>query len=224
MERVLMIPHSHREALEKLARLDDDAFAAIVRIVGTPVNTFRRGELVTEIAEAVAGFTKNNAHLLLASILSAQTIRQRQAWSPIEAAEAIADVNGLDVGDLRPQLVRRLVAILELPDLFRVAKAIDLITEQERLFHDARIVTDIRTIFSDSRPQQPIAAMIIQQMKVEFHEESGIRSVFLALDGGDIANLREILDRAQEKYDTLKSVVTGMNLPLFELGEEIGPS
>jgi hypothetical protein len=219
-----MIPHSHRDALEKLARLDDEAFAAIVRIVSTPVNTFRRGELVAGIADAVTGFTKNDAHLLLASILSAQTIRQRQGWSPIDAAEAIADVNGLEVGDLRPRLVQRLVVILDLRNLFQVAKAIDLITEQGRLFHDARIVTDIRTVFSDSRPQQPIAAMIIQQMKIEFHEDGSIKPLFLALDGGDIANLREILERAQEKYDTLKSVVADLNIPLFELGEEIGSS
>jgi hypothetical protein len=224
MDRVLIIPRRHQEALERLARLKEDDFAAILKIVGEPVTTFRRGELVSGIVDAIATFDAGDAQLLLASVLNAQTTRQRQGWSPVEAAEAIADASDLDTDDLGKRLVQRLVAIFDLPSLFQVAKAIDLLTEHEHVFHDARIVTDIRPIFSDERPQEPIAAMIMQQIKIEYHDEGGIRAVFLALDASDLLKLREIIDRAQEKHETLRSVIASMQMPLFELGEDAGPS
>jgi hypothetical protein len=224
MDRVLMIPRRHQVALERLARLEDDDFAAILKIVGEPVSTFRRGELVSGIVSAVATFDAGDAQLLLASVLNAQTTRQRQGWSPVEAAEAIADASDVDTADLGKRLVQRLVALFDLPNLFQVAKAIDLLTEHEHVFHDARIVTDIRPIFSDERHHEPIAAMIVQQMKIEFHDVTGIKAIFLALDAGDLRKLGEIIDRAQEKHETLRSVIAGMQMPLFELGADAGPS
>ena len=82
------------------------------------------------------------------------------------------------------------------------AKVLDLMTENERTFLDAKIYQDIRPNFDESG--KIIGSAIIHSLKLIVRENKVNKEIYLALDNNDINKLVEKLTIAQEniKYIT----------------------
>jgi len=97
-----------------------------------------------------------------------------------------------------------------------VAKAAYVITEHERIFLDARILTDVRPIFHLDVSESPDVAVIVHMLRItQRNSRWGDRKAqYFALDSNDIRTLKRIVDRAIKKEDTLKGVMknSGVNI------------
>ena len=82
------------------------------------------------------------------------------------------------------------------------AKVLDLMTENERTFLDAKIYQDIRPNFDERG--KIIGSAIIHSLKLIVRENKVNKEIYLALDNNDINKLVEKLTIAQEniKYIT----------------------
>lgn len=135
-------------------------------------------------------------------------------------AEALAlDVSeseGLELPvDRQPIYAARLLKLMEVPTLAVAARAMDVVTDHDKVFHEARILTDIRPIFERDVTTGVKAAAVSATLKVEYHAggRSTIESFFVTLDRGDLDHLRRVVDRAVAKMDGLSDLLKETNVP-----------
>jgi hypothetical protein len=120
------------------------------------------------------------------------------------------------------KLRKFLVAALSLErSVGTAAKAGPVLTEHERIFAGARIMTDLRPIYHLNVSEKPDAAVIIHMLKITQRDNSGNHSdEYFALDSNDIAAMKKLIERAEKKEKTLKGImensgVTVLNPKMF---------
>lgn len=100
-------------------------------------------------------------------------------------------------------------------------KAGIVLTQHERIFVGARILTDLRPIYHLKVSEKPDAAVIIHMLKITQRDNFGHQQdYYFALDSNDIATIQELTERAMAKEKTLKGLmensgVTVLNPKLF---------
>lgn len=104
--------------------------------------------------------------------------------------------------------IERLVVLLKTEKLYYAAKANDLMFEYPNVFIQARIMTDIRPIFSIKTDETPIAGMVIHNLHIHYRgdRETEHRDIYLTLDSADLISLKEIISRAENKEKSLSHI------------------
>lgn len=95
------------------------------------------------------------------------------------------------------------------------AKAGDVLTQHERVFQSARIMTDIRPIFHVNVSEKPDAGVIIHMMKLTQRGRAGNhQDLYFALDHNDVVAMKDIIERALQKEQTLRDAMkhSGMSI------------
>lgn len=102
----------------------------------------------------------------------------------------------------------KLVSLLSVKPLNVSAKAIDLQTEDERVFCDARILTDLRPVFGSDSAATPEGLTIVHILKLGY-DQGGERhrDFYVALNADDLQTLRKVIDRAEAKAKSLKNAI-----------------
>lgn len=83
------------------------------------------------------------------------------------------------------------------------AKLIDLMTENQKIFVNAKIYQDVRPVFDDS--ENLLGSVVIHNLKIIFKEDDEIRKMYLSLDDNDLEDMISLLKKAQEKLKMIKS-------------------
>jgi hypothetical protein len=84
-------------------------------------------------------------------------------------------------------------------------KAFSLCYENDKVYKQGRIFTDIRIIFNTDLKDAQRNAVILHQLKIEFEKNEEQNNMFLSLDSDDLLNLREQIERALEKEKQIKN-------------------
>jgi len=87
-----------------------------------------------------------------------------------------------------------------------ILKAKILQRENDRLYLDARIISDIRPIFSSKEEEVLIGQTLIHTLKIAYKESDKRLETFFALDEEDLIQMRELIERAIRKHNLLKTV------------------
>jgi len=95
---------------------------------------------------------------------------------------------------VEPELRR----LLEHPQVWRVAKALDLSYDFAHLLQDAKIVADIRPVF-DREAKRLEAAVVIFTLRLRYDDIQGNRDISIAMNHSDIEFLLEECQRALRK-------------------------
>jgi hypothetical protein len=115
-------------------------------------------------------------------------------------------------------LVRnRLERLLSITPLGIRLKSKALKSEYERKFCTSRILTDARPVYVYDPKGPPEAVMITHTLRITFHDDTGeLREFFVRMDGDDLLILRDLLDRAEAKEESLRAVFRGAAIPVVE--------
>jgi hypothetical protein len=97
------------------------------------------------------------------------------------------------------------------------AKALDVMTDHQRVFMSARVLTDLRPIFRFDVSEAPAAMVPVHTLKCTYRSEGVPRDFYVAMDSIDLANLVETLQRALAKDKSLRSLAEGTNLSVLEI-------
>ncbi len=103
--------------------------------------------------------------------------------------------------------------ILDIDSLNIVSKAARLQRDGERLFCTAKILSDIRPVFSVDPSLRPAGAVLSHTLKLGYHEGKEHREFHVVLDSEDVEALAEVVERARAKDKTLRDVLKGAKLP-----------
>ncbi len=217
----LTLPKSHRELLRTLATLPDAVFQRVLRQFAGAAEGLQRSQVEEGLRSAVPELA-DSAGALINVLLSAHHVRGTQGLDTTAMTELLVRSLTDDLAPASPEAAaERFKALLDQPELSRVARAFDVLTEEERIFHTARMVTDVRPIFSDDVSEAPTAAVLVHTLKIDHHEYPGeVKSFFLALDEADIRRLKAVLERELLKAEALRGALGAAGIRIIDFGGE----
>lgn len=204
----IAIPAAQKPAFDEITRLSDDAFQALLACLADGRVDAEPQELVDQTAEKMASHTALGGHILSA-VVGLRMAMDRSALKLNDVAKGVADdavkkqwvePSGRDV------LSRRITSLLSTHKVQVAAKAYSLANADAAPFIEARIITDIRPIFSDNDDGLGLSgSVIIHQLRIEVDGyEANQHS---ALSTSDLLKLKRVVDRALEKDRSLRETI-----------------
>lgn len=214
---MLSVPSQHRQALARLPRLSEDSFQTLLEVVRRPWEANDRASLIERLQASVSELDHASADRLVAALLSAHITMDRYRWSPEETATRILEgaPDSSSFEDDAASLRARLLELLKTINLLRIAKPMSMLMANERIYHEARMVTDIRPVFDDVQ-REPLSYVLVHNLQLEYHDSEGVKTAYFALDSSDLDNLQKVLERERLKLETIRSTIQQSVIPLFE--------
>ncbi len=220
----LRIPEPYVPGLTAVAALDAKVAAELLAAVQRVPHLLTTSRLVEHVRDKVPAL--DDAEDILDALLSLTTLLPEGGDGVSELARDVAESPDLDLDEAtRHELVQRLEGLLGVDSFVLAARASEIVTEFPKVFHDARVLTDLRPVFGPDPTGGPQAALLVATLKLEYHLADGPVDVdFFALDYSDLLRLRDIVDRALAKHTSLRGLIDKMDLPYWEYREfEEGP-
>jgi hypothetical protein len=220
MASQLRIPAPYKPGLEALASMDDETAGGLLEALREQTGLLSTERLAQHVGEDVPPLV-DDAFEIVEALLSLITLLPEEGEGADELASDIAHSRDLDLDEpAREAFTQRLRPMLEIETLIVAARASDLVTEYERVFHDARILTDLRPVFGRDPAEGPKAAALIATLKVDFHPPTGrVDSEFYALEHSDLLRLRDVVNRAIAKHASMRKIMDELKLPYWEYQE-----
>lgn len=209
------VPKSYYAGFATLATLSEDSaqelFSSLER---APVTFSFKNDLRRAVAEndAIQGAEITQ---LADTLMSLYMVYGGSGKEAKDFAEDI--VESLEKEDKnKDTLKRRLVTLLSINNLVAASKAVDLLYENANNLVKARVVTDVRTVFSDGVEDLPIAALLVHTLCLEYMQGNRRKEFFIAMDVDDVQKMISVLERAREKTESLKRIIATTNLRYVE--------
>jgi transcriptional regulator of NAD metabolism len=218
----LRIPESDYNGLAALLTLKDESRAELINALGEMPSSPTEDELVETISSKAKTIVPDIAALIAKVIISLSCGRIFLDSSIAEFAKAICEameesgVEALKLGDERDRFEAFLVKILSFDSLSALMKAQTILHEYEHLWCNGRILTDLRPVFGSGSLDEVTGMGIVHNLRIRYHEAGDIKEIFVAMDSEELEELAEMVERAQTKEETLRSVLTKAGIAEIE--------
>jgi hypothetical protein len=211
----LTVPPQQIPHIKALLELSDEKTKIFLNVLSKAGPQFNVYDLATELSQALKSSDLPIVPILrvLASLYLTRPVTQpidkfvdEAVFPALKNAQAFSQENA----DAQWQKLRTLLvgALSFERTLGTAAKAGDVLTQHERIFQAARVVTDLRPIFHVDVTERPDAAVIIHTLKITQRDHFGHRSdLYFALDHNDVVAMKEVIERALKKEQTLKQMI-----------------
>lgn len=218
----LRVPKSQAEPLARLLKLPESDASSLERALSDAKPSLSLKRLSDEVAGA-AGLTPEATYELIRVLAMLYTTRDRAGAG---LSEFLADVERAaretDRDDLQSPAIgwdrakQRLERLLKLDGSLGVtAKALDVLTEHEKVFCDARVLTDVRPIFAADVEHSPDAFILVHKLRIAYHQDGALETTYIAMDASDVETLLAVLKRASSKEKSLESLAEKSGLPVL---------
>jgi len=110
--------------------------------------------------------------------------------------------------ELNEELREKILLILdEGENLKYTFKAFDLVSDNNSTYQSGKIYSDVRLLFDESikANKESRKAVIIHNLKLEVSKDGGNESHFISLDSKDLTKLKELVNRAINKEEQIRS-------------------
>lgn len=209
------LPPSYRRVLVRLAQLTDAEAGEVIDALNGTAPLADRDRLLDAL-DATSPFADDGAGGVVDALIGIHGLRSAEGWGIDETARAIAwSLDDLDDA-ARSRLVARLVRALESEGLLLTSKALDVLTDHDRVYLEARILTDLRPVFLDDPTSGIQAGVIVHTLRINHLVDGAEASFYVALDEADLEDLQGTLDRAVEKADHLRGFAAQAELDLYQ--------
>jgi hypothetical protein len=214
------IPESELPRIEWLAELTDDDFEKLIKVLGETQPKVKLGQFSKEVSKRLEFIPSDKLSEFLTTIFAIHRLKERYRTSTKEFATSLGESARSQLAEKNTlvdavKLSSRFDLLFNLVSVGVTAKALDVLREHERVFCDARILTDMRPVFLDDGNSSP-AAMIVHQLQLSFHKGEDHTEMYFALDAGDLENLIVVIERAKRKPKVLEKVIADAKLTHLE--------
>ena len=153
----------------------------------------------------------------LASLYRVRGIREETveafADQVCDALERLSDERLKLPGVERAQFREKLIVLLGAEAFGLVTKVRDLNLEHERKFCNARILTDLRPVFGPNVDEGPQALFVSHVLRLAYHRgKEETEDFYVSLGADDLRELRKLIDRAENKAKSLRSISKDVRL------------
>jgi hypothetical protein len=214
----IRVPKIGLPVLKRLAELDEKHASSLTDRLSDA--QFRSaGALVSTVQDAVGDtWDEDESDAFVTHLISMSTLATSHDFGAGELAEHLTEQISSDLGEAeRKTLPTRLAALLSAPSFAAFGKAIDIARESDRLLHVSRVITDLRPVFSEEVANEPLGAVIVHTLRLDYFEENDVKTISFALNSRDLAQLKRTVERAQAKENTLSGLLKRVELAEFDL-------
>ncbi len=220
---LLNIPKDDLLVLKTIAELEESKFAALASALRDSKPSLTREQFVTQIAEVAKSIQQPEMRSILKVVFTLYALNDRMRISSKELANVVtksavqSSVKEVPFpSDKVGLLSARLDILLSFGKSIGVsAKAWDVLTEHERIFCGARILSDLRPVFAESL-ETASASVIVHNLQIGFHQNGKHQDFYVALDTDDVQALKEVIVRAEKKTIALCSILKKANVDYLE--------
>jgi hypothetical protein len=216
------IPEQALPDLKRIAELDDALFDSLLKAIGDSSPTLTKTQFSSALAEKVGTADDEDIQAVLKTAFALYTIKERAGITGQDLSEAVAASAAVSSPEFqlppeaKDRLQHRLSLLLGFDKTLGIsAKALDVMTDHERIFCKARILSDLRPVFTDQL--ECASAMIIHTLQIGFHQDGEHHDYYFALDTDDIQKLKGIIDRAERKTVALQSLLKKADMRYLEV-------
>jgi hypothetical protein len=207
---LLTIPPTHRPGIDALLSLPPGDVDQLVEVLSALSDAASPRAVAAHVAAHMPSMSSSIAESIVGALYSLYAVQNSMESASAELAEevtAAAERTPLQktverAG--REHAVQTLSKLLGISRMAEKTKALDLLSEFDRNFHSARILTDIRPVFGDDPAKPPQEAYITHTLKITYHENRDTKNSFYALDSDDLRELGEAIERAEVKERSLR--------------------
>lgn len=204
----LTVPEPAKVGFQKLHKLSKRSLNELVGVLSQEQPSLRYSELMARIAVQVKSIKIEDLRDILGAVSGIFGGASDTKKTLAEFVQAISDSSDLALPESEKIKFRNAVnSVLSVKSLEVTTKANEVFIEHEHVFHEARIVTDIRPVFLNDESGNPRAtedAVVIHMLKIEYGQDANTKSFYVALDSRDLVDLRNSVDRAIAKEDICK--------------------
>jgi len=177
--------------------------------------------LISEVADKVAERTSAKPELTRDLLFMLASLERSRSGQPVEKfvsdllEECKADESFPEGAD--PDVSsRRLVRALSARAIQVTAKALEVAGDHQRLFCSARVLSDLRPVFTDALDVS--GTVIIHQLKISYPEQGptdATAEIYMSVDRHDLLRLKATVERALQKHEKLADMAEKLNMSLL---------
>jgi hypothetical protein len=214
------IPEAALSDLKRIATFDDELFNSFLTAIGQTEPTLTKDQFFKKLSERVKS-PAEDIHVILRTAFALYTIKEKAGLSSEELSEAVVSSSTVSAAadlplEQKDKLRSRLALLLGFDKSLGISiKALDVMTEHERTFCSARILSDIRPVFTDKL--ESASAVIIHSLQIGFHQDRKHHEYYFALDTDDIAKLKSVIERAERKTTALQAILKKAEVRYLEV-------
>ena len=212
------IPDQAQSLIQRLETMPEEEFEAIRVALGAAPPNLRLDTFNQQVKKILSERYPEIADLVdVITGLSRSSPRDASVSIEELAASITAEVLKRKGEHPNPALLEgRIAVLLGIPPLKLWAKASNVQHQYEEIFFEARIISDIRTVFEPDGTT-PLGAMVVHNLKItsadgrhQYHDH------FFALDNADLEILQSVIQRAKEKTESLETIIRKSDLTYFQ--------
>ncbi len=219
----IRVPPSQQAGFLAIRDLNDDQFASLRQALAKaePQERPTITDLVHRVTDSVPDLDPKAARGLVRSLLSVQAGRIVHGDSLTGFVNGIARSDSLGVPpEEAAVLANRIESLAQVPVVAVVAKAIDIAREYDRVYHTARIMTDMRPVFGDDPEAPPVGTIVRHVLRIDAFQNGELENYYVALDSSELRDLQTVIDRAIKKTLSLDRVLDTIGFSRFAVSEE----
>lgn len=220
---LLIIPEPYKVGFKRVALLEDSSIQELLSAFRNTSPSLYAKEITEQVIPQVKSISASDVINITETLFSLYVSHAGQGSSLTDFVEGV--IQAIDESDYkelvnstktRDTLTQRLSALLNVDPMIVGAKSYILLFDNDRNFRSARVVTDIRPVFTDEAGKNPSAVMIVHQLKITYLEGDVSKDFYIAMDNKDIQRFMDALTRADLKAQTLKPVFEELKVLYIE--------
>jgi hypothetical protein len=110
---------------------------------------------------------------------------------------------------------KRVSMLLAVDALTVSARAYDIEREYPNIFDSARVMTDIRPVFTVTGSEL-LGGMIVHNLKILYYSATGYQELYVSMDNVDLMVLKKVIERAELKNSVLEATLKRSQIQYFE--------
>ena len=219
----IRIPERYQAGIAKLIPLPDNALEELLSVLNEMPHSLNLESIKAYAISKISLIPENDVNDIISALDSLYYIKN-ESGVPVhdfteQVLQAMAETENKALhisASQREPFQGRLIRLMNGTLLSVAAKSREILYEQERTFGSARVLSDIRPILNENAENNTDAAIIIHTLKINYIQNNQHKEFFVALDTEDVSFMIDTLIRAQEKEETLKSILVAANVPYMD--------
>jgi len=223
----ITIPEGAYPAIRNLVTLPPEHFEAFLKALSQSKPAVVPTIFSEHVSKLVPEIDASIIEPIVDELFTMDQVRDRWDMSIAEFAELLGDAavsqNSEDFLFTEKDeviLQERVKRIFETKSALNLtAKAVDVITDRPNLFYHAKLYTDIRPVFDESGKAVQ-ATVMLHNLRIHYRGENGDhKDIVMALDTTDVKSLKKLLDRADQKAETIKELLKHSQIDYLDIEE-----
>lgn len=216
----LTIPECYRKGVFGLATLDLDSTEVIANELGGSTALALEIKSATVIQPLTKNIAKSDLEDMLQALQALYTVRSNSDVPSVEFVEDVLEAiqehqkRNWDEDELE-NAKRNFIKLLGIESIRLRSNAKSARTDDERTFCKAKILTEMRPVFTEDIEDGPQGIVVVHRLKLGYHSNRGNgkhEDFYVTLDEEDLEAFKEAIHRAEMKSASLQKHMNKVQL------------